>query len=118
MKFSELTRTSRLNEGYDLKAIKEQIASLFKGKLYTPPKVVMEDGTPVVSISTPVKHGIQIFKFTLSDDEKEVVIFIESDWFTLKERNKVLNDLKNEMENIEDMIGYYEDNIIEILKSK
>ena len=33
MRFSKLTKTSRLNEGYDITAIKEQITSLLRGKL-------------------------------------------------------------------------------------
>jgi hypothetical protein len=116
MRFSKLTRTSRLNEGYDLKAIKEQIASLFRGKLYTPPKVVMEGGTPVCTLITISKSHVAVhIEVALSDDEDELVVQTVTDWDSMDTISKLLDDQKNF---IEDVIAPKEQAIIEILRSK
>lgn len=115
MKFSELTR---LNEGYDLKAIKEQIAGLFKGKLYTSPSVVMEDGTPVVEISIrATAHNIFVIRLALDNvgKENELYIDVNIDFPKLRDFYKYCDSMKKI---VEDIVEPYEDDIIEILKSK
>ena len=116
MKFSKLTSTSRMNEGYDITAIKEQITSLFRGKLYTPPKVTIEDGTPVCRLSTISRSKFSIVvRVALSDDENEIVVEPEMEYETIKNTYKILDDVNSFIENV---LESKEDALIEILRSK